>query len=307
MDPHFRTINGFQSLVQKEWITLGHAFSKRFGRISEFENKQVDIEINNSLQSIDIIFSRQAPLFQLFLDCVWQMQHQFPMSFEFSETYLTSLWDTLHNTVFDTFSFDSDRVRHLMTNQVQEDGECPVLISRSVWDWSSQFHDVDIGLFLNPLFSVTCRVGAYRQRRGIPPTLVARYQPAGRWIPSPPQNDRPRRNSISGTMTLPRTEYGAAEQNSGTDTLGRSWGSRFGLAALSEQGPALNRTNNETGGGSSRWKKIRGALFHGHGRSFSPRSHQISSIEEGMEIPPLVIQVYLSFLVCIIVNQFDNQ
>ena len=54
MDPHFRTINGFQSLVQKEWVTLGHAFTKRFGRVSEYENQQ-------------------SPLFQLFLDCVWQV------------------------------------------------------------------------------------------------------------------------------------------------------------------------------------------------------------------------------------------
>ena len=45
MDPYFRTINGFQSLVQKEWITLGHPFTKRFGRITEFEDKRV---INNS-------------------------------------------------------------------------------------------------------------------------------------------------------------------------------------------------------------------------------------------------------------------
>ena len=248
------------------------------------------------LNQIKLTCSLQSPLFQLFLDCVWQMQRQFPMSFEFSETYLTSLWDSLHISVFDTFSFDSDRVRQMMTSQVQEDGECPMLISRSVWDWSSQFHDVDIGLFLNPLFSLTCRVGAYRQRRGIPPTTVPRYPPAGRWIPSPPQNDRPRRNSISGSMTLPRsTEYGAAEQNSGTDTLGRSWGSRFGLAALPEQVPTLSRASNE-GGGSSRWKKIRGALFHSHGRSFSPRTHQISSIEEAMEIPPLVILLFAILL-----------
>lgn len=40
------------------------------------------------------------------------------------------------------------------------------------------------------------------------------------------------------------------------------------------------------GGGSSRWKRIRGALFHGHsGRSFSPGSHHHHVIEEGMENP----------------------
>lgn len=285
MDPHFRTINGFQSLVQKEWVTLGHAFTKRFGRISEYENQQ-------------------SPLFQLFLDCVWQMQHQFPMSFEFSETYLTSLWDSLHNTVFDTFSFDSDRIRYLMTQpQQQPDGEGSpaVLISRSVWDWSSQFHDVDIGLFLNPLFSITCRVAAYRQRRGISPANYHNQnnQLVRRWIHgSSSHNDgggRPRRNSISGSLSALRaSEYGAAEQqNRKTDTLGRSWGSRFGLAALPEHGNAvgtLSRASSNDGGSgaggtSSRWKRIRGALFHNHGRSFSPHQQQISSIEEGMEMP----------------------
>lgn len=260
MDPHFRTINGFQSLVQKEWITLGHPFTKRFGRISEFEAKQ-------------------APLFQLFLDCVWQMQHQLPASFEFSETYLTSLWDSLHDTVFDTFSFDSERVRQLMTSQ-HDGGDYPTLISRSVWDWSAQFHDVDIGLFLNPLFSITCRVGAYRQRRGLPEKPISSpLQQQHRWLTpnrsiSPPSSERPvRRNSIS-SMTLPRSEYGAAE-NSGTDTLGRSWGSRFGLAALGGSDSV-----SSSGGGSSRWKRIRSTLFHSHGRSFSP-----GTIEEGLELP----------------------
>lgn len=268
MDPHFRTINGFQSLIQKEWVTLGHAFTKRFGRISEYENQQ-------------------SPLFQLLLDCVWQMQHQFPMSFEFSETYLTSLWDSLHNTVFDTFSFDSDRIRQLMTQPHEEPA---VLISRSVWDWSSQFHDVDIGLFLNPLFSITCRVGAYRQRRGIAPANYHNQnnQMVPRWIPgsSAPNDSRPRRNSISGSLSALRaSEYGAAEQqNKKTDTLGRSWGSRFGLAALSEHGNVVGTLSRADGGGtSSRWKRIRGALFHNHGRSFSPHQQQI--VEEGMEMP----------------------
>jgi hypothetical protein len=90
---------------------------------------------------------------------------------------------------------------------------------------------------------------------------------------------------------LRATEYGAAE-NKKTDTLGRSWGSRFGLAALPEHGNSVGTlsraSSNEgagSGGGSSRWKRIRGALFHSHGRSFSPHQQKISSIEEGMEMP----------------------
>ena len=29
MDPHYRSISGFQSLVQKEWIVMGHPFTSR--------------------------------------------------------------------------------------------------------------------------------------------------------------------------------------------------------------------------------------------------------------------------------------
>ena len=115
MDPHFRTINGFQSLVQKEWISLAHPFTKRLGRMTtpaELQAAAASADSNGSSAGQ----SQQSPLFQLFLDCVWQLQNQFPSAFEFSQTYLTSLWDSLHNTVFDTFAFDSERVRHLFTS-----------------------------------------------------------------------------------------------------------------------------------------------------------------------------------------------
>ena len=164
------------------------------------------------------------------------MQHQFPASFEFSETYLSSLWDSLHNTVFDTFTFDSQCIRQASAGNVDKHPDHPALMSRSVWDWQTQFHDIDVGLFLNPLFSITCRVGAYRQRRGINPStpLLHAHHPASPSVPpiSPQLNDRPRRNSVSISTLRNTAEYGAVDN--GTDTLGRTWGSRFGLAALSK-------------------------------------------------------------------------
>ena len=164
------------------------------------------------------------------------MQQQFPASFEFTETYLSSLWDSLHNTVFDTFTFDSQRCRQTNVEGGDKHPDHPVLMSRSVWDWQTQFHDIDIGLFLNPLFSITRRVGAYRQRRGIDPAtlLLHTHHPTTRSLPpvSPLLNDRPRRNSVSISTLRNASEYGAVE--SGTDTLGRTWGSRFGLTALSK-------------------------------------------------------------------------
>lgn len=46
-------------------------------------------------------------MFLLFLDCVWQLVHQHPPAFEFTETYLTVLSDSLYIPIFSTFFFNS--------------------------------------------------------------------------------------------------------------------------------------------------------------------------------------------------------
>ncbi|XP_050464297.1 myotubularin-related protein 10-B isoform X2 [Cataglyphis hispanica] len=128
LDPHFRTITGFQSLLQKEWIAGGHPFCDRLGHI---------VKSN----------SGKSPLFLLYLDCVWQSYQQYPTEFEFTETYLTTLWDAAHISIFDTFIFNCERDRAVAAM----DPNTP-LVLRSVWDWREQFNDQDILLFYNPLF-----------------------------------------------------------------------------------------------------------------------------------------------------------
>nr|XP_045373049.1 myotubularin-related protein 12 [Camelus bactrianus] len=88
MDPHCRTRFGFQSLVQKEWIMGGHCFLDRCNHLRQSDKEEV-------------------PVFLLFLDCVWQLVHQHPPAFEFTETYLTVLSDSLYIPIFSTFFFNS--------------------------------------------------------------------------------------------------------------------------------------------------------------------------------------------------------
>ena len=40
-DPHFRTISGFESLVQKEWVAMGHPFTTRGGLTTDNSNEEV--------------------------------------------------------------------------------------------------------------------------------------------------------------------------------------------------------------------------------------------------------------------------
>ena len=53
----------------------------------------------------------QAPVFLLFLDCVWQLSKQFPSAFEFSESYLLHLYDVVNSCLYSNFIFDSSRQR----------------------------------------------------------------------------------------------------------------------------------------------------------------------------------------------------
>lgn len=133
LDPFCRTQHGFECLVQKEWIALGHPFQERLG--------QIKVEEVN-----------QSPVFLIFLDCVWQILQQFPSKFEFTETYLTNLWDTVHVSCFGTFLFNCHRERVNMCNKQYE--SCKL---HSSWDWSLQFTKQDMVLFKNPLYILSAQ------------------------------------------------------------------------------------------------------------------------------------------------------
>ncbi|XP_059485322.1 myotubularin-related protein 10-B isoform X2 [Neocloeon triangulifer] len=126
-NPSTRSIVGFQSLIQKEWVALGHPFCSRLGLIAESE----------------------SPMFLLFLDCVWQILNQFPGKFEFTETYLTTLWDACHVGIFDTFIFNCERERACAATDTHNP-----LHLRSVWDWEEQYGPEDVALFRNPLYAL---------------------------------------------------------------------------------------------------------------------------------------------------------
>ncbi|XP_022349097.1 myotubularin-related protein 12 isoform X2 [Enhydra lutris kenyoni] len=110
MDPHCRTRAGFQSLVQKEWIMGGHSFLDRCNHLRQSDKEEV-------------------PVFQLFLDCVWQLVHQHPPAFDFTETYLTVLSDSLYIPIFSTFFFNSPHQKE--TNMHQRQLSLPLTQSKS--------------------------------------------------------------------------------------------------------------------------------------------------------------------------------
>ncbi|XP_051506827.1 myotubularin-related protein 1-like isoform X2 [Myxocyprinus asiaticus] len=94
LDSYYRTLRGFQVLLEKEWISFGHKFAARVGYGDENHAN-----------------SERSPLFVQFIDCVWQIMRQFPSAFEFNELFLITTLDHLYSCLFGTFLYNSEQER----------------------------------------------------------------------------------------------------------------------------------------------------------------------------------------------------
>ncbi|XP_019858040.1 PREDICTED: myotubularin-related protein 12-like [Amphimedon queenslandica] len=98
-DPHYRTISGFESLVQKEWVAMGHPFMTRSGLITDAPSNE------------ELVPDGQAPVFVLFCDCVWQLTVQFPSAFQFTPSFLVKFVSLTASSIYSNFVFDSAKAR----------------------------------------------------------------------------------------------------------------------------------------------------------------------------------------------------
>ena len=94
IDPYYRTMSGFATLVEKEWCSFGHQFEKRSGH-------------GNPNYTDD----QRSPVFIQWLDCIWQIWNQHPAAFEFNEAFLIFLAESLYSCKYGTFLYDCERQR----------------------------------------------------------------------------------------------------------------------------------------------------------------------------------------------------
>jgi len=81
-------------LIEKDWRHFGHKFRER---TSQYHPK-------------DYHPNEKSPIFVQFLDCVFQMMNQFPLSFEFNMKLLVFLAIATQSYTYGTF----------LTNNIQE-------------------------------------------------------------------------------------------------------------------------------------------------------------------------------------------
>ena len=125
LDPYYRTMEGFAVLIEKEWLSFGHKFAQRHGH-GTFAPKYKD--------------TQRAPIFLQFVDCCWQLQQQFPTSFEWNERHLMMMVDACYSNLFGTFLCNTDQERRVLSGVAEG--------TVSLWAYLATFRED----YLNPLF-----------------------------------------------------------------------------------------------------------------------------------------------------------
>uniref|UniRef100_A0A0N5AZ49 Phosphatidylinositol-3-phosphatase n=1 Tax=Syphacia muris TaxID=451379 RepID=A0A0N5AZ49_9BILA len=124
LDPYYRTVRGFQVLIEKDWLGFGHKFDDRCGHVGAF-NEEAAKEV--------------SPIFTQFLDAVFQILRQFPSAFEFNERYLITINEHAYSCQYGTFLGNCDKDR--------KDLNLPMR-TQSLWAVMDDWHDD----FINPFY-----------------------------------------------------------------------------------------------------------------------------------------------------------
>uniref|UniRef100_A0A3P9KTN6 Myotubularin related protein 11 n=1 Tax=Oryzias latipes TaxID=8090 RepID=A0A3P9KTN6_ORYLA len=238
-DPHCRSQHGFQSLVQKEWVMAGHRF---YSRINYHRDNDKE----------------EAPVFLLFLDCVWQLWFQFPSRFQLTGDFLLALHDSIHLPLFSTFLGNCQRERckrsqNLGQSYTPVNGWRDALQPDSssdpsdpplppVWDWALQYSADRRACFTQPVpptpppqpllnGNLNTKLDAHRPAESAPGSVFL----LSRGSFTCPGNLPPWRSSASGVYKKSHRRAPSTENVPGLERLLKAWTL---TATCGPQGPA---------------------------------------------------------------------
>ncbi|KAK5583056.1 hypothetical protein RB653_004646 [Dictyostelium firmibasis] len=124
LDPYFRTIRGFQILIEKEWLSFGHKFAQRCGQVHGKDE------------------SEQSPILYQFIEACYQVIHQFPSKFEFNANFLKTILYHSYSGKYGNFLFNTEKER--VQNHIY---------GKTISLWAEM--DGNLKDYINPLYQPT--------------------------------------------------------------------------------------------------------------------------------------------------------
>ena len=95
IDPYFRTIKGYMTLIEKDFVSFGHQFRYRNGYYSKEESGE----------------NQQSPILLQYLDATHQLLVQYPMYFEFNMKFLLFIANNINSGLYGTFLYNNEKER----------------------------------------------------------------------------------------------------------------------------------------------------------------------------------------------------
>ncbi|GMR40165.1 hypothetical protein PMAYCL1PPCAC_10360, partial [Pristionchus mayeri] len=96
LDPFYRTIHGFEILIEKDWLAFGHKFDDRCSHTAA-QSEEAAKEV--------------SPIFSQWLDTVWQVHRQFPRAFQFNARFLVHMHEFVYACQHGTFLGNCEKDR----------------------------------------------------------------------------------------------------------------------------------------------------------------------------------------------------
>ena len=100
LDSYYRTIAGFQNLIEQEWLRFGHKFFDRYCT-----------PMNSGEAGVTFVH---------FIDCVWQLKQRYPLEFEWNSLFLMTMIEQLFERQFFTLLGNTDLERGLYLKKDSE-------------------------------------------------------------------------------------------------------------------------------------------------------------------------------------------
>ena len=140
IDPYFRTIKGYMTLIEKDFLTFGHQFRLRNGYYSKEEKSE----------------NQTSPILLQFLDATHQLLVQYPMYFEFNMKFLLFIANSINTGLYGTFLYDCERDRE-RNNAKTKTMSCWTEVLNNINIYKNQFYEEKSRkiYFFTPNFSMS--------------------------------------------------------------------------------------------------------------------------------------------------------